>query len=79
MTLQQLLLLGPDDWEKISDEDLKKFLEPYIKVTRPTKEQVVRGAAKSKTESKARASSAPSSQQLIMQLQNLAKQQGFSK
>lgn len=75
MTLQQLLDLGPDDWEKISDEDLKKYLDPYLRVTRPTKEQVVRGAAKSKSESKK--VSAPSSQQLIMQLQNLAKQQGI--
>lgn len=77
MTLQQLLDLGPDDWDKVSDEDLKKYLEPFLRVTRPTKEQVAKGAIatkKAKNNSKA-----PSSQQLIMQLQNLAKQQGFVK
>lgn len=76
MTLKQLLDLGPDDWEKLSDEDLKKYLDPYLKVTRPTREQVVRGAAKSKSEAKK--STNLSSQQLIMQLQNLAKQQGIT-
>ncbi len=77
MTLQQLLLLGPDDWDKVSDEDLKKFLDPYLKVTRPTKEQVVRG--KSESKERKNKSTTPSAQSLISQLQNLAKQQGYSK
>lgn len=77
MTLAKLLALGPDEWEQLSDEELHKVLDPFLKVTRPTKEQSLRGAAKTKAAKNK--VSAPSSQQLIMQLQNLAKQQGYTK
>lgn len=40
MTLEQLLGLSADDWDKISDQDLMKMLSPYLVVTRP-KERVV--------------------------------------
>lgn len=68
MTLSQLLALGPDDWEKLSDTELQKALEPFLKVTRPTK--AVKPASKSKTVS----TKAPSVQQMLMQMQALASQ-----
>ena len=38
MTIEKLLGLSVDDWDKMTDEELKQHLEPYLKVTRPTKE-----------------------------------------
>ncbi len=45
MTFEELLGLGVDDWEKLSDEELTTILRPFFLVTRPTKEM----AAKSDT------------------------------
>lgn len=35
MRIDQLVGLSAEDWNKISDEELYKFLEPYLKITRP--------------------------------------------
>ena len=35
MTIEQLCKLTRADWDKISTYELHKFLEPYLKITRP--------------------------------------------
>jgi len=74
MKLDQLLLLDSEGWEKISDDDLKKFLEPFLKVTRPVKEIV---PSKSKTAIKKSGginTVLSSNQDMIKQLAGLLKQ-----
>ena len=74
MKLNELLALDSEGWEKISDEDLKKFLDPYLKVTRPTK--IPEKNTKSPSSSKKPSSSAilSSNQDMIKQLAGLLKQ-----
>jgi len=68
MTLDKLLALSPDDWEKLPDAELQKALEPFLKVTRPTK------PVKSTSKSKSVSAKAPSVQQMLAQMQALATQ-----
>lgn len=35
MTLDELCELDADGWEKLTDDELKKFCEPFLNVTRP--------------------------------------------
>jgi hypothetical protein len=72
MTLKELLPLSAEDWEKISDEELRKVLDPYLSVTRPTK--VPAPNTKKKVSAKA-----PAVNDMLAQLQRLANQAGISK
>lgn len=49
MTIEKLLGMSAKEWEALSDADLHKFLEPYLKVTRP-----VLKSRQEKAESKAK-------------------------
>ncbi len=73
MKLDELLALDSAGWEKISDDDLKKFLDPFLKVTRPTKIPVQTKSAASKKVS-ASNSILSSNQDMIKQLAGLLKQ-----
>lgn len=70
MTLKELLPLSAEDWEKLSDEDLAKALEPYLAVTRPKK--IPAPNTKKKVSVKA-----PAVTDMLAQLQALAKQSGI--
>lgn len=37
MTFEELLGLGPKEWQELSDEELSKILTPFFIVTRPEK------------------------------------------
>ncbi len=45
MTFEELLGLGVDDWERLSDEELTTILRPFFLVTRPTKESAAKAAS----------------------------------
>lgn len=38
MTIEQLLDLDADGWDKINDEELSHILKPFLKVSRPSLE-----------------------------------------
>lgn len=40
MTLDKLLTISADDWDKLSDAELTKILEPLFNVTRPDLQKV---------------------------------------
>lgn len=44
MTKEQLLGLSADDWEKLSEEELKKWSEQFYHVTRPSVEKAKEAA-----------------------------------
>jgi hypothetical protein len=67
MILADLLQLSPEDWEKLSDEELKLALEPFLKVTRPTKPVVAPTKKKVTTKS-------PGVADMLKQLQALSQQ-----
>jgi len=43
MTLDDLLLISADEWDKLSLEELTKILEPYFSVTRPPDKTTPKG------------------------------------
>lgn len=70
-TLKDLLEISPDDWDKLGDTELQTILEPYLKVTRPTKELA---AHKPVTKGKASAKSSTNVMDLFKQLTSMQKQ-----
>ncbi len=73
MTLKELLPLSAEDWEKLSDEELRKVLEPYLSVTRPTK------VPAPNTKAKKVSAKAPAVGDMLAQLQRLDNQAGIPK
>lgn len=73
MTLKDLLVISPDEWDKLPDEELKAILEPFLKVTRPSKELIPRSKSASK---KVTMKSSTNVQDLFNQLTSMQKQLG---
>ena len=72
MTLEKLLGLSADEWEKLTDAELQKWAEQFYHVTKPTKEVT---AAK-KIEKKA-AKKEDSAKKLIQDVLNYAGKLGI--
>lgn len=66
MTLEELFESSADELDKLSDEELRKYFEPYFQVTRP---EMARKVAESNGQSTTRSAgqSAPPQKQLTAQ------------
>jgi len=73
MTLDKLLLISSQEWDKLTDAELTKILSPYFNVTRPDSKAIA-AAKEAKATKKAKSSGSGSN---LAELIRLAKEHGI--